>query len=156
MTSFDVAISRVIDAEKGLSNDRRDPGGLTKFGISKLAYPSVDIENLTREQAVEIYRRDYWTATRIGELPDRLAVAVFDTAVNSGTKFAATALQRSLQIQDDGVIGPKTLAAAHAADQSEVLMRFFGARLRMLSDLSTWPAFGRGWARRIADNLLEV
>lgn len=131
-----------------------DPGGLTKYGISRRAYPDLDIEHLTLDQAREIYRRDWWDAMRLGELPERIAFAVFDAAVNSGRRQAALWLQRSLGILADGVIGPVAIAAARVADPALIAARINGHRLRHMADLSTWPAFGRGWARRIASNLI--
>ena len=55
---------------------------------------------------------------------------------------------------DDGIIGPKTILAVRMADPHKLAARFNGHRLRFLTDLKTWPDFGRGWARRIADNLM--
>lgn len=67
----------------GYTNDPVDPGGETKWGISKRANPDVDIKNLTREQAVEIYKRKYWK-DEWEKLGFPLAVCMFDTAVNGG------------------------------------------------------------------------
>ncbi len=154
--SFDDAVAKVLQAEGGYVNDPRDPGGETKYGISKRAYPNVDIANLTAAQAKEIYRADYWDKPLIGALPDRIACTVFDAAVNSGVAQAVKWLQQAVGVSVDGVIGPATLqAAALAKDQTAVLMRFHGARLAFLTALSTWPAFGKGWARRVANNLME-
>ena len=44
--------------------------------------------------------------------------------------------------------------AVRMADPHKLAARFNGHRLRFLTDLKTWPTFGRGWARRVADNLL--
>lgn len=156
MSAWDIAIARVLRAEGGYVNDARDAGGETRFGISHAAHPTLDIARLTIEQATAIYKRDFWDGPRIGTLPDRVAVAVFDAAVNSGVKTAIKWLQQALAVTDDGVIGEKTLSAARAVDPATVVMRFEGARLKALSSLKTWPAFGRGWARRIADNLMEA
>uniref|UniRef100_UPI0039E582BF glycosyl hydrolase 108 family protein n=1 Tax=Klebsiella pneumoniae TaxID=573 RepID=UPI0039E582BF len=57
---FDDLIGRVLGHEGGYVNDPRDPGGETQFGISKRAYPNVDIKGLTRETAISIYKRDFW------------------------------------------------------------------------------------------------
>ena len=63
-------------------------------------------------------------------------------------------LQRAAGAADDGIIGPKTILAVRMADPHKLAARFNGHRLRFLTDLKTWPDFGRGWARRIADNLM--
>ena len=80
---------------------------------------------------------------------------VFDGAVNSGVGQSIKWLQRALGVVDDGVIGPKTLAAANAQNADALRMRILASRLRFMSELSTWPAFGRGWARRICE-LMEA
>lgn len=66
--NFEKAVAFVLRHEGGYTNDNRDPGGETKFGISKRAYPSLDIKNLTEEQAKVIYRRDYWDRAGCGDL----------------------------------------------------------------------------------------
>jgi len=84
-TSFDIAVELVLKHEGGFTPGLlNDPGGATNFGISQRAYPSLDIKNLTREQAIEIYRKDYW-AEWMGELEDQqLANCVLDCCVNQG------------------------------------------------------------------------
>lgn len=154
LDAFPEAFSRTVGEEGGYVNDPRDPGGETKFGISKRAHPDVDIASLTIDQARDIYRRDYWDANRLGELPARMAVAVFDGAVNSGSRAAIGWFQRALGAPDTGEMDDHTIDAARGAtDPSGVLMRYWGNRLRFMADLSTWPSFGRGWARRVARGL---
>lgn len=152
--SFDAAFRRTLAHEGVVSHHPSDPGGLTKWGISQRAYPGVDIEALTLAQARDIYRRDYWDALRLSDLPDRIAAEVFDAAVNSGRRPAVMWLQRALSVNADGVIGPATISAAKQADPAVIAAKLLGYRLSHMTDLSTWPAFGRGWARRIASNLI--
>lgn len=83
----------------GYTNDPRDPGGETKFGISKRAHPTVDIKNLTLEQATEIYRKEYWTPAGCDSIPFPNCVAVFDTAVNCGVGRATKWLKVTSTIQ---------------------------------------------------------
>lgn len=98
-----------------VDNNPGDPGGVTKWGISKKAYPALNIPDLTLEDAKALYKRDYWDACSCDELPGALATAVFDTAVNMGISGAKRLLQITLGVDVDGVIGSKTIAAAHAA-----------------------------------------
>ena len=154
--SFDAAFARTIGHEGGYVDHPSDPGGRTKFGISQRAYPSIDVAALTLDQARAIYHRDYWRAASCDSMPARLGIELFDAAVNHGVRPAVRMMQRALGVADDGVVGPVTIAAAQSvADVSGLLMRFHGHRLRLLADLPTWPAFGRGWARRVANNLIE-
>lgn len=155
--NFDHAFELLIAREGNYSNDPNDPGGETKFGISKRAYPQVDIKNLTLEQAKAIYKTDYWDRVLCPNLPDPLQFQVFDTAVNSGPRQAVVLLQRALGVSDDGMVGQKTRDALAGTNSSTaVSIRFLAARLRFMSGLSGWDHFGKGWARRIADNMEEV
>ena len=58
--AFAKAIAFTLQREGGHVNDPDDPGGETNFGLSKRAYPYLDIAGLTLDQATHIYRRDYW------------------------------------------------------------------------------------------------
>lgn len=104
-----VAIDMLLENEGGYVCNKNDKGGETKYGISKKAYPSLDICNLTEEQAKDIYFKDYWYRCKCNYMPDALSVAVFDFAVNSGTKRAITYLQMALGVKADGIIGNQTI-----------------------------------------------
>ena len=65
----------------GYVNDADDPGGETKYGISKAAHPELDIKNLTISQACEVYFNDYWKPKAMS-LPMPLAMVAFDIYVN--------------------------------------------------------------------------
>lgn len=153
--NFDLAFDKLIGHEGGYVNDARDPGGETKFGISKRSYPTEDIAGMTLMHAREIYRRDFWDAIRADEMPDAVRFDLFDAAVNSGVRQSIRWLQRSANVIDDGVIGPKTLLAVRIADPQRLSRRFNGHRLQYMASLGTWSTYGRGWARRIAANLME-
>lgn len=82
--AWDRAIAFVLAVEGGyVENDAGK--GPSNFGINAAAHPGVDIKNLTREQAVAIYKSDYWEPLGLGALEAPLAIAAFDTAVNMGT-----------------------------------------------------------------------
>jgi len=152
--NFDLAFERLIGIEGGYTTGDGDPGGETKWGISKRSYPQLEIASLTREDARDIYRRDLWEKHRLGELPESVAFQVFDFAVNSGIETAVRKLQEAAGVADDGHIGPVTLAAVTAISAHDMVVRYLAARLRFLTKLSTWDRFGRGWANRIAQDLL--
>lgn len=153
---FDKAFERVIGHEGGYVNNPRDPGGETKFGISKRSYPALDIKGLTLAEAKAIYKRDFWDRCRCNDLPGGLAFDVFDAAVNSGPGQAIRWMQRAANVADDGVVGPLTLAAVKRIDPEAIQARYSGIRLEFMTRLSGWDAFSRGWARRVAANLLNV
>jgi len=154
--TFDEAFRILIGHEGGYVNDPRDPGGETKFGISKRAYPFEDIRNLTIDRARAIYYRDYWIRSGCERVPEAMRFDLFDTAVNSGLSRAVRLLQLAAGVEDDGEIGPVTLKALRNADPEGLKARFNGYRLDFLNNLAEWPAFGRGWAQRIAENLMRA
>lgn len=151
--SFERFIERVLAHEGGYSLDPRDPGGETKFGISKRSYPDLDIKALTREAAVDIYRRDFWVRVHGDELPRQFAFQALDAAVNHGIGNAVRWMQRAANVADDGAIGPVTLAAIRRAEPAELVLRFNSQRLRFYTKLQSFYAFGRGWVNRVAENL---
>ena len=149
---FAIALAHVLQYEGGYSNDPRDPGGETNFGISKRSYPNVDIKNLTKESAGEIYWKDYWVACKCDELPPKIAAIVFDMAVNQGVSTAKQILQKALNVKVDGNIGPKTLAAAVEATTQQKVVRDI-ACLRVEKYLSmnnpTEETYEKGWIKRL-------
>jgi len=156
--NFDQAFEKMIGHEGGYVNDPRDPGGETNHGVTKRVAVANgytgSMKDLPLDTAKAIYRKNYWDSVSADKLPDDVRFDVFDGAVNSGVSQSAKWLQRAVKVKDDGVIGPKTIAAAFAAGP-KLAARFNGARLMFMTNLPTWPAFGKGWARRVATNLLE-
>lgn len=150
---FAEVIERVLGHEAGYVNDPNDPGGETKWGISKRSYPNLNIADLTREDAIALYYRDFWQP--IAPLSSGMAIAyqLLDFAVNSGMGNARRALQRAVGVAPDGIIGPITLAAVERASECDVVMLLLAERLEFMTALSNWPHHGRGWARRVAKNL---
>lgn len=143
----------------GYVNDPEDTGGETKFGIAKNANPTVDIAKLTYAQAKEIYRRKYWDKCKCSELPERLAIHLFDAAVNHGSTTAIKMLQRAVNVSDDGVLGPTTLAAVKALPEKQVVYFFIQHRrnfyLRIVERNPSQMKFLKGWMNRI-ENLENV
>jgi lysozyme family protein len=137
-----------------------DSGGVTKYGIDASSHPGVDIKDLTRPQAIEIYHQE-WKWRNMDALPEKLAVACFDVFVNGG--FAVKWLQYALNIIGgiaglrlivDGDLGAKTLVAAQACDQDAVLRYFINERDARFVALATRPSqkqFLAGWEQRDTD-----
>ena len=153
--NFDTAVAKVLGHEGGYSDHADDPGGKTRYGITEEVARRVgykgDMRELPLDLAKQIYRHDYWDAVKADQLPPGVRYAVFDAAVNSGVRQATLWLQRALGVADDGIIGPITLRAANAQNSDALRMRILAQRLRFMASLSNWPAFSRGWTRRIAD-----
>ena len=151
--NFDIAFDRLMGHEGGYVNDPNDPGGETNWGISKRSYPDVDIKNLTRAQAKEIYRRDFWAHIHADEMYDGVAFQALDFAINSGIQTAVRKLQAAARVADDGWWGPRTKAAVAAMSETDLIMRLNAQRLRFMTRLQNWKHHGAGWANRIANNL---
>lgn len=151
--TFNDLFARLLGNEGGYVNNPNDPGGETNWGISKRSYPSLNIATMTRDQARDIYYHDFWLPLNGDQLYDGVAWQLFDFAVNSGIATAIRAYQRALGVADDGHFGPVSLAASKAVSESDQIMLLAAERLDFMTRTSGWPAFGKGWARRIAANL---
>jgi len=125
---FDKALKFVLKWEGGYSNDPRDPGGETKYGISKRSYPELDISKLTLKQAKEIYYQNYWLKCGCDELPYPFNIVVFDTAVNMGR-------HRAMEFLDA------------YNDWRDYLLK----RLYTYSKFKQAKLYFRGWANRVLD-----
>ena len=162
---FDKSFDRVIGHEGRFQRIHGDRGNWTsgkvgvgeckgtKFGISAMTYPKLDIENLTVEQAKEIYYKDWWVKLRMDLFKPALSYQMFDAAINHGMHNASAMLQRGVGVDDDGKIGPATRKAVDLMDLDDVLKVFLSERLEFMTYVGTWDTFGKGWARRIALNL---
>ena len=153
MSNFSEAIERILGIEAGYVNNPADPGGETKWGISKRSYPHLDIAALTSEQAIEIYHRDFWQPIEGDRFRDGVAYQLLDFAVNSGIQTALRKLQRVAGVADDGHIGPITRAALADMSESDIIMRLIAERLDFMTHLKNWASAGKGWARRLATDL---
>lgn len=149
---FQLALDHILLFEGGLVDHPKDPGGITKYGISLRAYPDLGadgIRALTKEDAGVLYKRDYWDAMRCDELPAEIRLMAFDCAVNQGVGYARRMLQASLSVVVDGAIGPLTLAAAHETNTARTLHRMSINRYQRYRHNKNWETFGDGWMSRL-------
>ena len=151
--NFDTAFDRLMAHEGGYVNDPKDPGGETKWGVSKRSYPDLDIKNLTKDDAKAIFRKDFWDRINGDKVPDGVAWQLADFAYHSGPETAVRYYQRALGVADDGQWGPVSQAAADAMSESDQIQLVLAERLDFLTRLKNWAHASRGWARRIAQNL---
>jgi len=165
MADFLLAIEKILKAEGGYVDDPDDYGGETNFGISKRSYPELDIKVLTREEAIAIYKRDYWDKLRLDEANNQdIAEELFDTAVNQGWSAAADYLQEAINllsyrpsIVQDGIVGPKTLSAVNNCPYPGALLKIlnglqFVKYYEIVKKDTRQLKFFRNWLTRVSFN----
>lgn len=142
----------------GYVNDPVDPGGETKYGVARNANPDLDITTLDWPGAKRVYFRRYWLAANCDELTvfaPRIAVLHFDGAVNHGVGRAAVFLQKAVEVDADGDIGPNTIRATKAADEIAVCNKICDLREAFYRDIvarkPTQAKYLAGWLRRITE-----
>lgn len=148
---FQRCVALIMELEGGdrYTNDPQDPGGETKYGISKRAFPQEDIKNLTQERAIGIYRDRYWDPIRGDRLPPQLALCVFDCAVNQGQGTAIRLLQCAVKAKEDGVMGDKTIHLVESVELKELLTDYLARRAHRYVLSEGYSKYGRGWLRRL-------
>lgn len=152
MTDFSRAFAIVVESEGGYVNDPRDPGGVTRYGITEAVARANgytgDMRALPLDTARAIYRREYWDACRCDEIPWPLALYVFDAAVNQGRLPAVTMLQRALGTVQDGLIGTVTLRLSKGSKPWH-WARYLAFRAMRYQSTRNFDRFGEGWLTRI-------
>lgn len=160
-SNFEPSLKRVLVHEGGFVNDPDDPGGPTNRGVTQRVYNGFrtrkglaprSVRLITAEEVAEIYKAQYWDAVRGDDLPSGLDYAVFDFAVNSGVSRAVKYLQKVLGVAQDGILGERSLAAAHERDVMMILEQYIADRMTFLRSIRKgggWKKFGRGWTRRV-------
>ncbi len=151
MDAFDRALGVVLAYEGDDTDDPRDPGGLTRWGIAAASHPTVNMLTLTREGAAEIYKQEYWGRLHCAELPAPVALMLFDSGVNQGCKPAVRFLQKATGAVVDGDMGPRTIAAVYKHPVSRIIRKFSEERIAHYLALGSFRTFGRGWIARAID-----
>ena len=155
LTKFDDIIEVVLHHEGGYVNDPKDPGGETNFGVAKRSHPDVDIKNLTKEGAIEIYKEHYWDRNKVESLSEDLRHIYFDMCVNQGRGTAVRIIQRACNAKGadlaiDGGFGPGTKGALETYKPSLDRVRCY--RLKHYYDLVNkkpeQERFLYGWFKR--------
>lgn len=158
MSHFHFAFAELMEHEGGYVDNPSDPGGETKYGISKRSYPTLDIRNLTKTHAAEIYERDYWRRFYLHQIHDaRVATKILLMCVVRRPETAVKLVQSALcaaehPVEVDGFIGPKTIHAINASDPAMLLgaLRSESANhfRRLVEKKPSLRVFLNGWLRR--------
>ena len=156
MANFNDAVGKTLTREGGskFTDVPDDKGGATKYGISQHSYPSIDIRNLTEQQARDIYKRDYWDRVRGDDINSQMvAENIFDTAVNMGVRTTSRLVQITLDISPaDGVIGNESLAKINNQNEETFIAYFTLAKIaryaKICMDDRAQSKFLLGWINR--------
>lgn len=124
---FTACVNEVLGEEGNYVSNPSDPGGETNWGISKRAFPDVDIANLTRDDAAALYKAHYWDPLTPFNLSGLYKKLAFESAINQG-------LSR---------VKPWLIAAEGQLDW------FMAERALAYIALPTFSTFGKGWMRRL-------
>lgn len=135
---FVIAVAEVIEEETGgdpnggLTNDPKDPGGVTRWGISKRSHPTVDVENLSRTDAEALYKAQYWTPLLPYGLEPRLMRLAFECSVNEGLSVTKECL----------------------LDAKGRIPFFMAARAMIYAKDKNFAIYGHGWLVRLFTELM--
>lgn len=164
-STWTIAFKELLQSEGGFTDDVRDPGnylsdgrpGCTNLGVTQAAWEVFighkvtheDMKALTPETVEPFYKKKYWDCIAGDSLPLGVDYMVFDMAVNSGPAKAARTLQACVKANQDGHIGPATLASVSDADLEKLIEEYSESRLNFMRGLTGWPIYGKGWERRV-------
>lgn len=157
MSEFQTCLAFTLREEGGFSDDPRDPGGATNYGITLATLShwrgrrctADDVRNLTQQEASVIYRVSYWHAMKCSALPFGLDLMTFDEGVNAGPPASVRMLQFVVGVEADGIVGAQTISAAEFAKMPaaiEILAQRQEESYRADVD---FPIFGDGWLTRL-------
>lgn len=141
------------------SNNPHDPGGATRKGVTQRVYtafllahgrPAISVFEAPDADILAIYTAQFWNAVRGDDLFVGLDMMMVDSGWSSGPRQAILWLQRSLDIEDDGVFGLATMAAVNARWNDPALIDAVAERrMAFFRALPTWEYFGVGWTHRL-------
>jgi hypothetical protein len=158
--NYQTALAHVLKSEGLWSDNPADPGGATMKGITLATYREWKRnQHITKEQLREIpdsdvqdlYKQNYWDKVHGDDLPAGVDYAVFDCAVNMGCGRAAKLIQEAAGVTADGIIGQGTMAAIKSQSPQDVIDKFSQLKDNFYRSLNTFPTFGKGWLRRVAE-----
>jgi lysozyme family protein len=177
MAKLEISLITIWGHEGGFQKLKGDPGNWTggaigygvlkgtKYGISAASYPDLDIENLTLQQAANIYRRDFWNRLRLDDVKNQIiATEVLDTSINCGLGTGGRILQSAINLTNypnkdltvDGNIGPLTIAAVNNHPRPPALYKMLNVLqgMRYVEIIERFPEreqFVNSWMTRICE-----
>ena len=162
-------IDFVFGAEGFYSNDKKDSGGETLYGVARKKNPNwpgwklVDEykkkkdfpNNMKSDQTLislknALYKSEYYDAVKADFIEDELLAAqVFDFGVTSGPVTSIKRLQRCIGVKEDGILGPVSLKAIN--DNPEAAQLFIAERKAFYTSIGHGDnaKFLEGWLNRV-------
>ncbi len=166
LATFEAVKPLLFAHEGGYVDHPDDPGGATNLGITigtlsawrGRRVTKDEVRRLTREEATQIYKAQYWDSVKGDDLPAGVDYCVYDYSVNSGPGRAARELQRVVGAGVDGIVGVETLARVKDCGKTpiQIINEICDRRLAFMKRLRTWKTFGKGWSRRVSDVRLKA
>lgn len=170
--NFHYAVTQTLEAEGLFSDTAGDPGGKTKYGVTEATWaaycsetniPHKGIKDISKQDAIAVYRRNYWDELHLDLISDKhVAAEIFDTAVNCGVVPATKIAQRACNLlnfageplAEDGHLGPATRARINAVAgkyRLALIVCLNGCQFDYYVELGDQPRFKKfinGWMRR--------
>jgi len=144
---FPAAVQIVLESEGVFSNQPGDSGGETVYGIARNKHPELVDWPPTKDEAILVYRTQYWNPHRCGEMPWPWALAIFDGEVNQGSIINLA--QKALGVSADGIVGIATLTQMQRATPEDFDL-FIAKRSLAYVNAGLWSIDGEGWMKRLS------
>ena len=166
--NFAETMKLMLNLEGGKTDEKSDRGGRTNFGITQRTYndwlkqnklKSSDVFKISKERALKIYRKQFWGVIKGDQLPHNVAKAIMSMALTDGPQDSVRFIQRLLNIEQTGFMGPKTLAAIWSKckkDDKMFTKKILDAQIKRYKSDEQADTYGKGWTNRadlVAENI---
>ena len=166
--NFNETMKLMLNLEGGKTDEKSDRGGRTNFGITQRTYndwlkqnklKSSDVFKISKERALKIYRKQFWGVIKGDQLPHNVAKAIMSMALTDGPQDSVRFIQRLLNIEQTGFMGPKTLAAIWSKckkDDKMFTKKILDAQIKRYKSDEQADIYGKGWTNRadlVAENI---
>lgn len=166
--NFNETMKLMLNLEGGKTDEKSDRGGRTNFGITQRTYndwlkqnklKSSDVFKISKDRALKIYRKQFWGVIKGDQLPHNVAKAIMSMALTDGPQDSIRFVQKLLNIEQTGFMGPKTLAAIWSKckkDDKMFTKKILDAQIKRYKSDEQADTYGKGWTNRadlVAENI---
>lgn len=169
-SNFEIAVQTVLKHEGLLVDDKRDPGGITNYGVSlRFALSTKDLElfdidldgdidaddirALTPERAKKAYYKHFWKKYKYAQYDLVIGKKLLDLGVTMGHKQVAKCIQRAVraaslfELKDDGILGVQSVLAIKACNPMVLGAALCSEAAGFYRSLNK-PRYINGWLNR--------